>query len=127
MCVFKVKAQRGSKRTVLRRHFTMRHPEDTIIVSEEGPLPRCQSCGLFAKLVNAAKHKNSLDCHNLTERRRRYFAQYQQNETINFKVGNVDIKRVYSFKYLVGRILEHSDDDNLAAENQLKKGRDWWI
>ena len=124
-CVYKVLANRGSKRSTLRRHFVMRHPEDTIIVSEEGLLPRCQSCGLFAKSVNSVKHQNSLDCHNLTERRRRYFAQYQQNEPITFYVGNVTIKRVYSFKYL-GRILEHSDNDNLAAENQLRKARARW-
>jgi hypothetical protein len=32
---------------IMRRHFRNMHIDDTIIISEEGPLPRRSSCGLF--------------------------------------------------------------------------------
>ena len=37
------------KCTSLRKHFRLRHLlEDTIIIEEEGPLPRCNRCGFFS-------------------------------------------------------------------------------
>jgi hypothetical protein len=30
----------------MRRHFQKMHIDDTTNISEEGPLPRCSSCGL---------------------------------------------------------------------------------
>jgi hypothetical protein len=34
-------------RKTMRVHFRNVHNKDTLIVEEEGPLPRCERCGLF--------------------------------------------------------------------------------
>jgi hypothetical protein len=48
-------------RPEMRRHFRARHPEDTIIINEEGLLPQCEKCGIFQKDVGI-RHQASKDC-----------------------------------------------------------------
>ena len=126
-CGFKVLTSRAAKRSVMRQHFATRHLEDTIIISEEGQLPRCEECGLFAKSVNSARHRNSAECHRLSEKRRRYFKNLAKSiaTDVSFTVNGVAIKRVNRFKYL-GRVLDQADNDNAAAERQLSRARSKW-
>ena len=127
-CAFKVVAGRSAKCTAMRQHFAGRHLIDSITIREEGQLPRCQSCGLFAKSVNSTRHTNSQACLNLTEKRQRYFKQAAQQERsamISFTVNGVEINKVYEFRYL-GRMLDAGDDDSVAAERQLTRARARW-
>jgi hypothetical protein len=53
----------------MRRHFHHRHINDTtIIIEEEGPLPRCESCGMFVHpllCIEGTRHRER-DKRNLT-------------------------------------------------------------
>jgi hypothetical protein len=47
----------------MRRHFMYRHYYDTIIITEEGPLPRCELCGMFCtQLSLTGSHQESQIC-----------------------------------------------------------------
>jgi hypothetical protein len=46
----------------IRRHFRARHPNDIIIIQQEGLLPQCTNCGLFQKNVKTEQHKNTIEC-----------------------------------------------------------------
>jgi hypothetical protein len=47
----------------MRRHFLFRHYFDTIIILEEGQLPRCENCGMFCTLsALASTHPESALC-----------------------------------------------------------------
>lgn len=121
-CLFTTKT-----RNMMRRHFRCRHPDDIIIISEEGILPQCHECGLFQQNVNSEKHLSSEDCKKYAERRKR-----RKNEQIKmaannvtFKVQNDIINNVKQFKYL-GRIIQNNDDDLPAIEAQIKKAKMMW-
>ena len=114
-------------RNKMRRHFRSRHLEDIIIINEEGLLPQCVQCGIFQSNVNSEKHLQSEDC--------KRYAQIKNNKrldrcnkaatNVKFQLNNNDIKKVNDFKYL-GRIIDDTDDDLKAVENQLKKARATW-
>jgi hypothetical protein len=53
----------------MRVHFAHRHPFDTIIIDEEGPLPRCDRCNMFVPFSAAASHPTSERCINGAERK----------------------------------------------------------
>jgi hypothetical protein len=58
------------KRTSLRKHFRLRHLEDTIIIAEEGPLPlpRCNLCGFFSNFARTLKHQATAECRNFAKK-----------------------------------------------------------
>jgi hypothetical protein len=100
----------------LRKHFRLRHLENTIIIEEEGLLPRCNWCGFFSKTASTLKHQG-------TEKRHRYFHQKRQElaREISFNVNGAKVlDKVSEFKYL-GRILEETDDDERATNRQLTR------
>jgi hypothetical protein len=39
-----------TQRNKMQKHFRTRHPEDIIIIQEEGLLPKCPNCGIFQKI-----------------------------------------------------------------------------
>jgi hypothetical protein len=118
---------RQTNRCQMRRHFRTRHIHDTIVIEEEGPLPRCGSCGIFQRNVGP-KHRETADCKSSTKthKDRAKFAEHQKTaaETI-FTVNGVPIKNVSEFKYL-GRIVAYNDDDWPAVIWNLKKARIVW-
>ena len=126
-CPYTPEIKRGSRRTAMRRHFLSRHSEDTIIVEEEGLLPRCPKCGFFSRTADSAFHQNSKQCALAAARRRRHFKTQRQNEAlaVNFSINGEEIERVSQFRYL-GRILSDDDDDSHAALRQLDKARKKW-
>ena len=116
----------GKSRFEMRRHFRSRHLKDTIIVEEEGQLPRCGKCGIFQKSVGL-KHQASVDCKRYTEsRERRADVKVQKvaNEVV-FMINERPIKCVKEFKYL-GRILDNKDDDRPAINRNLNRARGKW-
>jgi hypothetical protein len=110
----------------MRKHFRSRHPEDIIIVEEEGRLPQCTKCGLFQRSVNG-KHQATLDCIKaMATRARRQDAKIQQQSArVSFTVNGCPIQSVSKFKYL-GRILDNRDSDTAAVEYNLRKARQKW-
>ena len=112
------------KRTYLRKHFRLRHLEDTIIIEEEGPLPlpRCNLCGFFSKTASTLRHQGTAECGKFAEKRHQKFQQKRQElaREISFNVNGEKIDKVSEFKYL-GRILEETDDDERAANRQLTR------
>jgi exonuclease III len=126
-CRFEIAPAKSSKRRELRLHFRTRHLEDTIIIEEEGQLPRCDLCGFFGNAVGTDSHKETVDCKKFAERRRQHFQAKRQESAreVSFTVNGTSINRVSEFKYL-GRILEESDDDAPAANRQLERARERW-
>ena len=47
-CAYLIEGFQGNKRGLIRKHFQKRHVEDTIVIREEGLLPRCRGCGIFS-------------------------------------------------------------------------------
>jgi hypothetical protein len=95
------------KRTSLRKHFRLRHLEDTIIIKEEGPLPlpRCNLCGFFSKTASTPKHKKgSAECRNFAEKRHRKFQQMWQEiaREVSFNVNGEKLTRFRSSSILEG-------------------------
>jgi hypothetical protein len=128
-CFVSMLQKKRTKRGSLRKHFRLRHLEDTIIIKEEGPLPllRCNLCGFFSKTASTPRHQGSAECRNFAEKRHRHFQQKQQEiaREISFNVNGEKIDKVSEFKYL-GRILEETDDDEHAANRQLSRARARW-
>jgi hypothetical protein len=113
-------------RTEMRRHFRARHLEDTIVIAEEGKLPRCDNCGLFQRNVGQ-QHKAGKDCKKATRTRKaRKDAKLQKTaREVVFMVEGRPIENVKEFKYL-GRILEENDQDWPAVQRNLKRARQKW-
>jgi hypothetical protein len=108
------------KRCSLWKHFRLQHLEDTIIIEEEGLLPRYNRCSFFSKTASALKHQGTAECGKFAEKRNRHFQQKRQ------KLANgANIDKVSEFQYL-GRILEETDDDERAANRQLIRARARW-
>ena len=111
----------------MRKHFRARHIRDTIIVEEEGRLPRCVGCGLFQRNVGA-KHQQTADCIRWTKIRKDREADKVNKETIAetvFYVQGVPIEIVSEFKYL-GRVVKNNDDDWSAVNQNVKKATATW-
>jgi hypothetical protein len=111
----------------MRRHYRARHPNDIVIIEEEGILPQCLDCGLFQKNVYTEKHKSSEDCriHMEKKNKRRQEIRQQASRNVEFFITGKKIKKVTNFKYL-GRIINNEDEDLPAVEKQLMKARMTW-
>ena len=115
-------------RDSLRRHFVYRHFADTICILEEGshPLPKCELCGMHIKL-SATRHRTSQTCcdgqaWSAQQEARKMVRQAQERV---FRVNNVPLQRVDTFKYL-GRPLASTDSDWPAINGNLAKARKRW-
>jgi hypothetical protein len=111
----------------MRMHFRNKHNEDTIIIEEEGPLPRCQFCGILQRTVGE-KHIQSAICKKWTAMK-----QEQQISKANkiliqetvFTINGAPIKSTNEFKYL-GRVLERNDNDWPAVRRAIQRGQMVW-
>jgi hypothetical protein len=115
------------KRDRMRKHFCTRHPDDIIIIQEEGILPQFTNCGIFQKNALSEQHTPSLECihHYLCKIKRRNAILQQAATNVKLKVGKETIRRTSSFKYL-GQIITSNDDDLPAVDTQIKKARQIW-
>jgi exonuclease III len=111
----------------MRKHFRARHIWDTIIVEEEGRLPRCVGCGLFQRNVGL-KHQQTADCIRWTKTRKDRETDKVNKETVAetvFYVQDVPIETVMEFKYL-GRVVKNDDGDWPAVIQNVKKATATW-
>jgi hypothetical protein len=116
-----------SKRHAMRAHFRNVHNKDTIVIEEEGCLPRCGECGIFQTSVGSA-HQQTADCKRWSKVRKDRAADVVNKKTVVetvFTVQGVPIKNVSEFKYL-GRVVEKNDDDRPAVNRNLQKARVAW-
>jgi Reverse transcriptase (RNA-dependent DNA polymerase) len=120
-------AGRAGTRDSMRVHFAHRHPFDTIIIEEEGPLPRCDRCDMFVPLSAALSHPTSERCTSGAIRRRKRLQDIANTQAQNtsFMVGNDELEAVDSFRYL-GRPLVADSSDWLAVTYNIKKARGRW-
>ena len=130
-CIYKVNIpimrSISQGRAKMRDHFRNRHPGDKIIITEEGPLPTCQLCGLTGKTVLQERHRNTQQCKRYTERRKQYFKKEENERARNqrFTIDGNEIKRTNKFKYL-GRVLHEDDDDRHVMNRQLQRAISCW-
>jgi hypothetical protein len=120
-CPFNTKS-----RNQMRQHFRAWHPQDTIIIGEEGQLPQCPKCGLFQRIVDWT-HQAIMACRGFTvirENRKEALIQHLAIKTV-FTVGNTPIKNVNEFKFL-GHILATNDQDTAALTHNLQRARQKW-
>jgi hypothetical protein len=118
---------RARTRDSMRVHFVHRHPFDTLIIDEEGPLPRCQRCDMFVPFTAADSHPTSECCQLGADRKRKRaqdIANFQATNT-SFSVNNSELEAVDSFQYL-GRPIVADSSDWLAVNYNLKKARGRW-
>jgi hypothetical protein len=113
--------------TAMQSHFQHRHWQNTITITNEGALPRCERCLLFTSNANTDQHHQSQRCIAGTSRKERRELQLQNElgtET-EFRINNMTIENVDHFKYL-GRIITASGTDNIATTTNLRKARKVW-
>jgi hypothetical protein len=111
----------------MRVHFRNMHIDDTIIIAEEGPLPRCTNCGLFQLLVGK-KHQETATCIKYSkikkDRELDLVNKITASNTI-FMINNQPIENVTEFKYL-GRYITNNDNDWKAVTWNIKRARMAW-
>ena len=111
----------------MRRHYRNMHNGGTIVVDEEGLLPRCTECGLFQATVGLS-HQQSLDCKRWSKVHKDREADKVHKKTVAetvFTVLGVPIKNVEEFKYL-GRVVARNDNDWPTVNRNLQRARAAW-
>ena len=80
----------------MRKHFRSIHPEDRVIIKNEGLLPQCVECGLFQKNVNTRQHLESEDCKRFAEikRNRRIDSCNNAATNVKFNINGDEINTV---------------------------------
>jgi hypothetical protein len=111
----------------LRLHFQQRHLEDTIVIEQEGRLPRCTNCGIFSSTVGA-RHQATKTCREATARRQKQAVaeeHKQLKKDVVFTVSGNPVEIVDTFKYL-GRVTANTDSDEAAILRNLEQARKKW-
>ena len=69
----------------LRRHFMFRHPTSTLIILEEGLLPKCEFCRMHIPLASVGTHSLTALCHQglALDRKRLYFKRIDMPEKLS--------------------------------------------
>jgi hypothetical protein len=93
----------------VRTHFRNKHNKDTIIIEEEGPLPRCPFCGIFRRTVGEKHIQISKGYKILIQ------------ETV-FTIKGAPTKSTNEFKYL-GGVLERNDNDWPAVRHAIQRAQ----
>ena len=114
----------GSDRHNLRRHFMFRHPNDIIIIEQEGKLPRCERCCMFVSKPHA---KDNDLCLQGAEKKEKIILDARRTlaKGIRFHIQGQEVEDVADFKYL-GRWLSDNDSDLKAIRSNIKKAQAKW-
>jgi DNA-directed RNA polymerase subunit RPC12/RpoP len=112
----------------LRRHFAVRHPEDVIIIVQEGEYPRCPYCRMFVPKLGP-RHFATKACQTQSARvqeKERIDRQANMARNVVFYVDGTPIDNVTEYKYL-GRIMSADDQDTAAVSFNIKKASKAWF
>lgn len=122
---------RATTRQALRVHFQHRHPNDTVVILEEGsfPFPKCELCDLQIpwETFNGTTHRHTAMCAAGADRKKRRIAAEaarRARETEFYAYGQ-PLQSVDLFNYL-GRQTSNIDVDWPAVMTNLKKARKKW-
>jgi hypothetical protein len=113
----------------MRCHFMYRHYYDTIIITEEGPLPRCELCGMFCtQLSLTGLHQESQICRKGAQQNKQKMKNLQCIRAFRrtLTVQDQIIENVTSFRYL-GHTITSRDTDWMAAHQNLQKAQQRWM
>ena len=104
------------------RHYAFRHPNDEIIIAEDGILPKCDQCGM--QTIDIATHYNSTTCKKGMRQRENAEKRKTQAlaEHVQFTVNDKPIQQVRKFRYL-GRVFHERNNDSLCIQENLQKAR----
>jgi hypothetical protein len=111
----------------MRSHFAARHLGDTLTITEDGPFPQCEFCGLSGKRILNPKHRTTEKCKKLARHLEKRFTMKKQEvaKRFEFTVNGKKIKTVSKFKYL-GRMVTNNDSDDATIMRNLKRARMKW-
>ena len=118
---------RYSNGRYMREHFRDRHPDDTIVVQQEGLYQRCVRCNMFVQNAGTT-HQATKTCQKATSRRERQKVATQHAEmkaNVVFTVNGKPIEIVEEFEYL-GRLVTKDDKDGPAVMRNLARARAKW-
>jgi hypothetical protein len=114
--------------TLLQRHFSRLHDSDVIIILQEGKLPHCPYCQIFASNVGpkhfATKACRAQAAHFLD--RDRLARQAMEATNLVFYIGDVPLENVTEYKYL-GCLLSADDTDNATVSLNISKATQTWF
>jgi len=128
MCPWPGCSYPASSRTQLNHHFTHRHPDHTLVFTDQGHPIVCEVCGTrVTPCALAHGHINSGWCLNTARRKhqRQLIRACHEAEGQQFSVDGVELERVDVFTYL-GRPLSYKDSDWPALRKNLTKARQKW-
>jgi hypothetical protein len=106
-----------------------RHPQDSIVIEEEGPLSRCVMCDMFVtpRAIKQGHHGTAICLQGKELKRKRAVAQeHAAARNAVFQAYGKDIGKVEEFDYL-GRPLTADDNDWPALRKNLQKARGKWM
>jgi hypothetical protein len=119
---------RANARAALRAHFMYKHVRDTLVILEEGNLPRCERCDMFVPyMVLNSRHPSTTACQRGAELKAKRAAVEvaRRAREVVFTARGVPLDSVETFKYL-SRPLSSTDDDWPALHLNLVKARKRW-
>jgi hypothetical protein len=100
-----------------------KHPQDDIVILEEGYIPQCKKCDMFVPKT-ATKHTHSRLCKQGAELKHKQYVTVEARRALRkrFTVGDTILESVSTFPY-IGRQLTLIDDDWPVLYRNLKKTR----
>ena len=115
----------GKDKFCMYRHFCLRHPSATLIISKDGRLPKCNLCGMHVHTEGMGKHNKSQTCQKGRTQRIHEWKQDRQAaaENVSFLVNGTPLERVKEFVYL-GRVLREDNKDMTYIVRRINKDRD---
>jgi hypothetical protein len=105
------------------------HHEDTIIIVQEGDLPRCPNCQMFVKAVTPRHVLGSWCCIQAAQVQECEWVARVANmaHNIRFYINDTVIENVNEFKYLLGWIISADNyNDSAVNFNITKAYRTWY-
>ena len=117
----------GKDKFCMYRHFCLRHSSSTLVITEDGRLPKCNFCGMHVHKEGMEKHVNSKTCQK--GRTRRMYERKQDvhsaAENVSFLVNGVLLVRASEFVYL-GRAVREDGRDTTCIVRRISKARQRW-
>jgi hypothetical protein len=84
----------------MRKHFRNRHPEDIVIIAQEGLLPQCPNCAIFQANAHTPQHQEFQECKKTTINKKKRLQETLQKAATNvqFFLGQEKIQKNCQFK-----------------------------
>jgi hypothetical protein len=113
----------------MQAHFWRWHPFDTIIIFQEGPLPRCYSCGMFTSVANQPHHLQTQCCSDgdIRQQKREFELLILEHQQSIFVIDCEELEAVDYFTYLGHPISAFfTGSDWPAIQYNIKKAQQQW-